>query len=659
MLLHNYPVIWIFSVSLVFLVCVSEFFGANNNIVPFFFLSLKPVAGAVWLSCLAAIFPALLKIVLPNANDAKSKVLCLPAWALAPKCGFFMTHFGLRHFFGFHKISKPPNYYPHFGCEESKEALPIPFSEHRVRLAKVILAALSCSQDKIRSSKNLQILGVSLSDDCAKVYFKSQPSKLPDGFSLCSDGLAWEMDNRIILELPEPKQGSQPLPLFVTLGYQGTSRFFLNLEAVNKAAVRGQAHNITRLLSAIAKELAGDPLGSGLEIFCIGFGYEAARSQNITSIDHLSDILPALRRQSSIVAHPCTSDGWLDRKYRPVLVIDPFTDNPELLSELENLAGKGISCLLGYGLSDWSFDVASERVRLNPLGLEFCKYPSKNETAERRVSTAPIPAPKRMLPSVHKSSNLKKTFRCPELNVLGAVKVRHAVEAFSSLQALSLVCNLAFHRNGLTADQLMSWVWPPDSPPSRQSFANVMSKARRALGKNELGKHYIRYDSGTYWLSPEVGSDLELFQREVKEAEALEGKKALRALVRALDRVRGVPFTGGMAHTFEWADNGIRSEIEFCIDTAVHRLANLAIKKGELNIARWAIRKGLQCIPGCEQCLARLLLAAGASNSVGSLHNVRAEIRRSYKTLGYKIPQSLTNLYEKLLVKAHTSSLNM
>ena len=90
-----------------------------------------------------------------------------------------------------------------------------------------------------------------------------------------------------------------------------------------------------------------------------------------------------------------------------------------------------------------------------------------------------------------------------------------------------------------------------------------------------------------------------------------------------------MPFTGGSATSFAWADNHVRAQVEFAIDETVHRCADLALELGDLATARWAALKGLELVPGCEQCFKRRFLVAGAGNNRTELRRAMADLEAS------------------------------
>jgi len=237
-----------------------------------------------------------------------------------------------------------------------------------------------------------------------------------------------------------------------------------------------------------------------------------------------------------------------------------------------------------------------------------------------------------------------------DVKVLGPVEVTGA-QPFSSLKAVDVITYLAFHRNGVDADQIKTWVWPTYSPPTDKAFANVMSRARTGLGADGAGSPYLSRAGAdkTYRLSAEVTTDFDRFRAIVEMAEAADTiPQTVARLRQALELVRGVPFTGGSASSFAWADNRVRAQLEYAIDEAVHRCADLAIEIGDLASARWAALKGLELVPGCEQCYRRRFLVAGAGNNRTELRRAMADLERTAAAeLGE--PEAVDSISDELL----------
>ncbi len=219
----------------------------------------------------------------------------------------------------------------------------------------------------------------------------------------------------------------------------------------------------------------------------------------------------------------------------------------------------------------------------------------------------------------------------PSVHVLGPVQVAGATK-FSSVKAVDVLTYLAFHRHGATADQLKTWIWPEFEAPSQKAFANVMSRARRAIGSNAEGQPYLsKADAhGLYRLSPDVRTDFEAFVQHLAQADvAQSGEQELTELQAAVQLIRGVPFTGGTASSFIWADSHVRSHVEFTVDESVHRCADLALELSELDIARSALLRGLELVPGCEQCFERRFRVAAAALNRSELHRSMRDLERA------------------------------
>ena len=218
-----------------------------------------------------------------------------------------------------------------------------------------------------------------------------------------------------------------------------------------------------------------------------------------------------------------------------------------------------------------------------------------------------------------------------EVQVLGPVEILGA-GSFSSVKAVDVVTYLAFHRHGVDADQIKSWVWPTFEPPTDKAFANVMSRARTALGVDDDANPYLSRAGAdkTYRLGDAVTTDFDRVRALIDRADTVDDRhQELAYLGQALELIRGVPFSGGAASSFAWADNHVRAHVEYTLDEAVHRCADLALELDDLATARWAALKGLELVPGCEQCFRRRFLVAGAGNNRTELRRAMADLERT------------------------------
>ena len=150
-----------------------------------------------------------------------------------------------------------------------------------------------------------------------------------------------------------------------------------------------------------------------------------------------------------------------------------------------------------------------------------------------------------------------------EILVLGPVDVTGgatgAVEPSRRMAALGLLAYMASHDRPVTADQLAGALWPLDATrdnvagPQRKTVMNVVSRARAVLGYGTGGHERLVHTPQGYRLSADVSSDWSRFERLVSDARSQPPQQAMAHLRRALELVRGEPFSGALSSQFfEW-----------------------------------------------------------------------------------------------------------
>ncbi|MEQ8716411.1 MAG: LysM peptidoglycan-binding domain-containing protein [Acidimicrobiales bacterium] len=234
-----------------------------------------------------------------------------------------------------------------------------------------------------------------------------------------------------------------------------------------------------------------------------------------------------------------------------------------------------------------------------------------------------------------------------EIKILGVVDVVGAAHRFTSPAALDLVTYLAFHREGADADRLKRWVWPPEDPPGDRAFANVLWRARRALGRDADGSDLLPRvgPDRCYRLADDVTTDFAIAEGHIAAAGDSPDDSAIDHLRSALALVRGAPFAGP---GFAWSDHVVRAHVEYVMGDAAHRLADLAVEKGDLGVARWAVHQGQLVMPGCEDCYRRRLLIADAAGRPSELRATMAELQRVAESEGDVVAPDLVELYRDL-----------
>lgn len=396
---------------------------------------------------------------------------------------------------------------------------------------------------------------------------------------------------------------------------------FLDLASSGCVSIVGDSVAAQRFARTAVLELALSDRAEDLVVIAVGVAGQLADLERVAAVDTMAEALHAANNSGH--ASPDSST--------PIVVVSarPAGDDIDSWNALKELG----ACMVGPGMQapvEISLDGVFATV--SPPGSKVELAALKADEYASVVELVNNSAPSAMEPVKQTAPESIETEPGPvEVKVLGAVQVAGA-ESFSSLKAVDVVAYLAFHRNGADADQIKSWVWPTYEPPTDKAFANVMSRARRGLGVDDDGLPYLSRAGSdrTYRLSPTVTTDFDRFRAIVSQADEAETPaETVSTLSKALELIRGVPFTGGGASSFVWADNHVRAQVEFAIDEAVHRCADLALEADDLDTARWAALKGLELVPGCEQCFRRRFLVAGAGQNRSELRRAMADLERS------------------------------
>ena len=129
---------------------------------------------------------------------------------------------------------------------------------------------------------------------------------------------------------------------------------------------------------------------------------------------------------------------------------------------------------------------------------------------------------------------------------------------------------------------------------ARKTFHNYLSELRACVGAEYLPDAKV---AGGYLLQG-VHSDWAEFQRLTRQADT-EGGQVARALrTEALSLVRGVPFEGAAADTYEWVGaEHLASAMTVAIATCASGLGEELFEMGDLSEAEGAARAGLRGAP--------------------------------------------------------------
>ena len=136
-----------------------------------------------------------------------------------------------------------------------------------------------------------------------------------------------------------------------------------------------------------------------------------------------------------------------------------------------------------------------------------------------------------------------------------------------------------------------------------------------------------------YTVGPHVTTDLARFTDLVSRSRsAVDADEECGLLRQALDLLRGQPFEG--VRGYDWAfTEGTVVEAEATIADAAHRLAQLALERGDADLATWAAMQGLKSVPGTEPLYRDRMEAAHLVGDPAAVDRIVEELCRYVETL--------------------------
>ena len=218
----------------------------------------------------------------------------------------------------------------------------------------------------------------------------------------------------------------------------------------------------------------------------------------------------------------------------------------------------------------------------------------------------------------------------PRIGILGPVTltVTGAPPRDRRARNIELATYLALHPRGVTADRVATDLWPEGAHPRPVTVRELLSAVRKWLGHNPVdGSQYMpNAEAGVYRLKSRL-LDSELLRRLHKRAQAkadatdLQG--ALADFVQALELVRlhdeGLPIWEYTSQPYSWVatiDHPEGRQLPAMISDVSYEAAELALRLGNLEVARWAAEIGHAVTPESDRPLCQLLLVAKAAGQI-------------------------------------------
>ena len=531
-------------------------------------------------------------------------------------------------------------------------------------------------------------------------------TRAPEGFQELDDGYAWLLTKRAAKELAETigaipvGRHSSPLVIHAGSHIETQSEMLLDVSHISHLSVKGSAERVLSAMGSIAMDLLSNPFRSDLRIFVVGFGHELEMFPQVSALARQSDIsrLRQARQGAGNAADNAAGSAAGNAAGKPAVrqfevVIDPFTEDPSRFSAMS-----GASLVTGFGSPPWSLDLHKSQAHLQPLDIRlerrserspsmvsystFQKLLPMHDAMEPEAMKADgfqaggvqangvqangaadpekLPKERRLLNFVKlqdsKFFQSKSRFRWRavprdiKICVMGPVTVEGAAP-FLTQQCVDFICFLAFHREGVTCEMIKDSMWNNGSSPESRTVTAMASRSRSALGTDAMNRFHIPRSGPekVYRLSHNVSSDFDEFRWYLQRVRG-GGPADMVHLRRALRLVRGAPFSGAGRNRYNWADISIRMYIECLIDDAAHKLADIALRFGDPDTARWACYQAHKVVPGCEQCYLRRFHVAHLDKNPAELRSAMAELQQIIRVDdGFNVSTAISKSYKQLL----------
>ncbi len=378
-------------------------------------------------------------------------------------------------------------------------------------------------------------------------------------------------------------------------------------------------------------QLMADALGSPFEVATCRLAVAAVAAANGDPAHALE-----LSAEAASLARAIGAEGLLRTAlYRAAMSAFRGRRRTEAAAYLRELAG----CVR----ESWHVAPLGPLVREDPLFAQWVANKPEVPSALREAFT-------RLLfrtPAQQDKSFTRTEYPVVRVESLGRVAVYRdgqevPHEAFASSKALEFLLIFLAHRDGISKDRVVTYLYPDlDQEKCNSAFHSNLYRVRKALYQDCIVKRGI----GTYSLNPlgEFQWDVDEFRDLLRRARAApQGSKERARLFEAAVRYYEGPFAATV-HS-EWAAT-LRAELDQQAVEALATLAGYHAGRGEFEEAAQCLERVLEMDPLNDEAayhLARFKAQAGQVMAALTVIDRFAEVMQ--RELGEEIPERLLRL---------------
>lgn len=231
----------------------------------------------------------------------------------------------------------------------------------------------------------------------------------------------------------------------------------------------------------------------------------------------------------------------------------------------------------------------------------------------------------------------------PQVSLIGPTQLQGATgpEPSRSRQQLIELCAWLLEHPGSTATAMTAGLAVAEG--TRRSN---LSRLRNWLGEDAEGQAYLpdAY-SGRILLHPAVTSDWQQVQLLLASGIDRVGDGSLLA---ALELVRGAPLADAAPGQWHWAEE-LRTDIASALRDVGLTLADRALARGDIDLARWAAGRALTVAPEDEQLLCARIRTEHRAGDRADVERLVDRVTRQARMLGVDLLPETVELCQQVI----------
>ncbi|MGJ6981659.1 LysM peptidoglycan-binding domain-containing protein [Aestuariimicrobium soli] len=447
----------------------------------------------------------------------------------------------------------------------------------------------------------------------------------------------------------------------------------VTVELSGITVLRGDAAHTVQLLGAVCTSLVSAEWSAGTDVVVVGRGLAWAVGLDSPMLRHTPDATVELARAARRARDRRLAGADLDPDSHEVLLFsDPLTaDERDLLIDLmDETPGMAAVVLDDAGTTPWTAggcvvrleDETTARVDDGPdFQPSLIGEPARRALVELHATTtsdqttrAPWWAddPPARISTIHNPPEILEEASMttvdahrdhPTLLLLGPIELTGArgTQPARAVKQCQEYCGWLLENPGSLSSRMSQALFVAE--PTRRSN---MSRLRVWLGEDDSGRQYLpEAYTGRIELHPAVSSDWDELQNLVQ---AGVNRTPSQVLVQALGLVRGEPLADAAPGQWHWAEQWRRDMIGTIRDIALV-VADRSLDSGDLDVARWSLRRGLVCAPTDELLITTLIRTEHRAGNQTEAERYVMHLTKHARTSGHDLRADTVELIQQVI----------